>query len=114
MWLLPLLRLRENGFAVEVVAAPDFAEVGRKAGVPADREGCHTVFIGDYVVSGHVPIEVVPQAAGRGPRNCGLDATGDAGGLTGDARPQDRGVHDLRLYPAREAANHLRDALTAT
>lgn len=49
--------LRRHGFTVTVEPTNDLAEISRKAGVPPDLEGCHTAFIGDYVVDGHVPIE---------------------------------------------------------
>jgi hypothetical protein len=32
--------LSAAGFAVEVIETPDFAEIGRKAGVPEELEGC--------------------------------------------------------------------------
>ena len=80
--------IRENGFTVEVVAAPEFAEVGRKAGVPAELEGCHTVFIGDYVVSGHVPIEVVRKMLGEAPAIAGLTLPGMPAGSPGMPGPK--------------------------
>ena len=80
--------LRENGFAVEVIATPEFAQVGRKAGVPAEFEGCHTVFIGDYVVSGHVPIEVVRKMLGEAPAIVGLTLPGMPAGSPGMPGPK--------------------------
>ena len=51
--------LRENGFTVEVKPTHDLAQISREAGIPDDFQGCHTAFLDDYVVSGHVPIDVV-------------------------------------------------------
>ena len=42
--------LRQNGFDVEVKPTNDLAEISSKAGVPADFQGCHTMFIDGYVV----------------------------------------------------------------
>ena len=53
--------LRENGFTVEVKPTHDLAQISRDAGIPDDFQGCHTTFLGDYVVSGHVPIDVVSK-----------------------------------------------------
>jgi hypothetical protein len=75
--------LRGNGFAVEVVATSDFAEIGRKAGVPEDIEGCHAVFIGDYVVSGHVPVEVVRRLLAERPTIAGVTLPGMPAGSPG-------------------------------
>src|SRR5205807_8284318 len=51
--------LRGHEFAVTVKATPDLSEISRKAGIPAELQGCHTAFIGDYVVDGHVPVESI-------------------------------------------------------
>lgn len=51
--------LRENGFNVDVKPTNDLLEISRKAGVPEDMQGCHTMFIDGYVVDGHVPVNVV-------------------------------------------------------
>jgi len=53
--------LRHHGFAVTVKATPDLSEISRKAGIPAELQGCHTAFIGDYVVDGHVPVEAIKK-----------------------------------------------------
>src|ERR1700686_1603192 len=51
--------LRRHGFAVTTNPTNDLAEISRKAGIPAELQGCHTAFIGDYVVDGHVPVEAI-------------------------------------------------------
>src|SRR5882757_8558753 len=51
--------LRQNGFEVEVHETNDLADISRKAGVPAKFQGCHTMFVNDYVVDGHVPISSI-------------------------------------------------------
>jgi hypothetical protein len=75
--------LSAAGFAVEVIETPDFAEIGRKAGVPEELEGCHAVFIGDYVVSGHVPIEVVQKMLAEKPPIAGVTLPGMPAGSPG-------------------------------
>jgi hypothetical protein len=75
--------LSAAGFAVEVIETAEFAEIGRKAGVPEDLEGCHAVFIGDYVVSGHVPIEVVQKVLAEKPAIAGVTLAGMPAGSPG-------------------------------
>ena len=53
--------LNENGFDVEVVDRDDMATTNREHGVPPNLASCHTMTIGDYVVVGHVPAEVVTK-----------------------------------------------------
>ena len=51
--------LRENGFTVTVIPTYEIVEMSREAGIPDDFQGCHLTFIDKYVVSGHVPIDMV-------------------------------------------------------
>lgn len=51
--------LRQHDFTVTSKATTDLAEISHKAGIPPDLQGCHTAFIGDYVVDGHVPVEAI-------------------------------------------------------
>src|SRR5947208_15626920 len=53
--------LRRHGVTVTAKATNDLSEISRKAGIPPDLQGCHTAFIGDYVVDGHVPREAITQ-----------------------------------------------------
>ncbi len=53
--------LRHHGFEVTAKATNDLAEISRKAGIPPDLQGCHTAFIGDYVVDGHVPVAAIDK-----------------------------------------------------
>jgi hypothetical protein len=75
--------LRASGFEVEVVPTPEFAEIGRKAGVPESLEGCHAVFVGDYVVSGHVPVEIVRRLLDERPAIAGVTLAGMPAGSPG-------------------------------
>jgi hypothetical protein len=51
--------LRQHGFAVTVTATPELSDISRKAGIPSELQGCHTAFVGGYVVDGHVPVEAI-------------------------------------------------------
>jgi hypothetical protein len=78
--------LRHNGFAVTAKATHDLAEISRKAGIPAELQGCHTSFIGDYVVDGHVPVEAIKKLLAEHPPIKGITLPGmplGSPGMTG-------------------------------
>jgi hypothetical protein len=77
--------LRNNGFTVEVKPTNDLAEISRKAGVPAELEGCHTAFIGGYVIDGHVPVNVVRKLLTERPAIAGISLPGMPMGSPGMA-----------------------------
>ncbi len=68
--------LRNNGFAVEVKPTFELARISRDSGIPDDVQGCHTSFMGDYVVSGHVPLDVVNKMLEERPNIVGLTLPG--------------------------------------
>lgn len=78
--------LRQNGFAVDVKPTNDLAEISRKAGVPEQFQGCHTMFVDGYVVDGHVPVDVVKKLLSERPTVAGITLPGmplGAPGMTG-------------------------------
>ena len=77
--------LRDNGFSVDVKATNDLAEISRKAGVPEDLEGCHTMFIDGYVIDGHVPVNVIRKLLAERPAIAGISLPGMPMGSPGMA-----------------------------
>lgn len=75
--------LRRNGFDVTVKPTHDLANISRKAGVPADLEGCHTMFVDGYVVDGHVPVDVVRRLLSERPPIAGISLPGMPAGSPG-------------------------------
>jgi hypothetical protein len=75
--------LRHQGFEVTSKPTNDLAEISRKAGVPADLQGCHTAFIMDYVVDGHVPVEAIEKLLAERPRINGITLPGMPAGSPG-------------------------------
>ena len=80
--------LNENGFQVEVKPTNDLAEISRKAGVPEELEGCHTMFVGGYVVDGHVPVEIVRRLLAEKPTIAGITLPGMPSGTPGMGGPK--------------------------
>ncbi len=79
--------LRQNGFQVDVKPSNDLAEISRKAGVPSDLEGCHTMFVEGYVIDGHVPVDVIRKLLAEKPSIAGITLPGmpmGSPGMVGD------------------------------
>ena len=75
--------LRENGFAVDVRPANDLAQISQNAGVPENLQGCHTMFVDNYVVDGHVPVSVIRKLLSERPKIAGITLPGMPEGSPG-------------------------------
>jgi hypothetical protein len=75
--------LRQNDFEVDVNATNDLTEISQKAGVPETMQGCHTMFVGDYVVDGHVPVSVIRKLLSERPAIAGITLPGMPEGSPG-------------------------------
>jgi hypothetical protein len=75
--------LRRNGFVVEVKATNDLAEISRKAGVPEEFQGCHTMFVEGYVIDGHVPVNTIRKLLSEHPAIAGITLPGMPSGSPG-------------------------------
>jgi hypothetical protein len=80
--------LRKNGFQVDVKPTNDLAEISRNAGVPETLEGCHTKFVGGYVVDGHVPVEIIRKLLAEKPVIAGITLPGMPSGSPGMVGPK--------------------------
>jgi hypothetical protein len=75
--------LEKSGFQVDLKPTNDLAEISRSAGVPEEFEGCHTMFIGNYVVDGHVPVEIIGRLLDEKPQISGITLPGMPSGSPG-------------------------------
>jgi hypothetical protein len=75
--------LQQNGFQVDVKPTNDLAEISSKAGVPAELEGCHTMFVEGYVVDGLVPVDVIQKLLKEKPAIAGITLPGMPAGALG-------------------------------
>lgn len=64
--------LEDNGYNVEVNTTKDMDSIKSEYGVPVDMESCHTAIFGDYVVEGHIPLEVVDELLASNPEIRGI------------------------------------------
>ena len=75
--------LKQNGFDVELKPTNDLAQISAKAGVPADLEGCHTMFIDGYAFDGLAPVDIVKKVLAEHPAIAGVTLAGMPTGAPG-------------------------------
>lgn len=68
--------LEKNGFAVESVNMPDLSAVKTKYGVKPQLQACHTAIVGNYVVEGHVPADLIKKVLTERPKVLGIAVPG--------------------------------------
>lgn len=79
--------MREAGFEVEAHDVNDLAEVKSRFGVFPQHQSCHTAKVGDYVVEGHVPADLVRKLLREQPEVAGLAVPGMPRGSPGMEMP---------------------------
>jgi hypothetical protein len=75
--------LRKEGFDVKAKPTNDLAEISRRAGIPEELQGCHTMFVDGYVVDGLVPIDIVKKLLAERPAIRGITLPGMPAGAIG-------------------------------
>ncbi len=68
--------LEDNGFAVDVTDLNDVTPVKIKAGLTPALASCHTAFVDDYVIEGHVPADDIKRLLSQAPAARGLSVPG--------------------------------------
>ncbi|HVF38327.1 MAG TPA: DUF411 domain-containing protein [Gemmatimonadaceae bacterium] len=68
--------LEKNGFKVESFDMPDMSLIKQKHAVTGELQSCHTALVGDYVVEGHVPADVIRRLLKEKPAVAGLAVPG--------------------------------------
>ena len=68
--------LEENGFEVEVTETNNLNPIKADAGLTPALASCHTAFIGDYVIEGHVPASDIQRLLAEAPKATGLSVPG--------------------------------------
>lgn len=75
--------LEENGFEVEVTDTNNINPIKIDAGVTRSLASCHTGFVGDYVIEGHVPADDIHRLIAQAPKARGLSVPGMPAGSPG-------------------------------
>lgn len=80
--------MKTQGFAVTVENRDEFTALKRSNGVTRDLESCHTAFVGNVVIEGHVPADLVKKLLAEKPAGVkGLSAPGMPMGSPGMEGP---------------------------
>lgn len=79
--------LRANGFEAREENTADLAPIKRRFQVPDALQGCHTAVVGDYVVEGHVPADLIQRLLRERPAVLGLAVPGMPAGAPGMETP---------------------------
>lgn len=75
--------LEENGFEVDVTDTNDMNTIKQDAGLTPQLASCHTAFIDDYVIEGHVPATDIRRLVEKKPMAHGLSVPGMPAGSPG-------------------------------
>jgi hypothetical protein len=68
--------LRENGFTVEPRDVVNLNRIKLDNGITPETASCHTAFVGDYVVEGHVPADAIRRLLAERPDIKGITVPG--------------------------------------
>ncbi len=68
--------LEQNGFKVELKPTNDLARISASLGVPDNLQGCHSVVIGNYVVDGFIPVDLIKKMLAERPAITGISLPG--------------------------------------
>lgn len=68
--------LEENGFKVDATNTNDMGTIKANAGLIPGLGSCHTAFVGDYVIEGHVPASDIKRLINEAPKATGLSVPG--------------------------------------
>jgi hypothetical protein len=79
--------MQKAGFAVTSENSTDMTGIKKKLGVPDSLSSCHTAVVGDYLVEGHVPADVVQIMLKEKPAARGLAVPGMPMGSPGMEGP---------------------------
>lgn len=53
--------LENNGVNVRTVTTSNTNNIKNNFNIPSDKRSCHTMKMGDYVIEGHMPLEVIDK-----------------------------------------------------
>lgn len=92
--------LEDHGFTVEVVDMPDLRGLKAKHGIGPALASCHTAFIDDYLVEGHVPADLIERLLVERPAVAGLAVPGMPVGSPGMEGPR-RAPYEVLAFDAQ-------------
>lgn len=94
------LGLQADGFIVTLTDDSELDKRRSLAGVPPELAGCHTAFLGGYVIEGHVPSEDIVRLLKEKPRALGIAVAGMPMGSPGMETDGAKDAYDVMLFTA--------------
>ena len=99
-------QMRRAGFPVEVHEMSDLSGLKADAGVPPRLQSCHTATVGDYVLEGHVPADLVKKMLEEKPEIAGLAVPGMPRGSPGMEMPNGaKDAYDVVAFTAEGSSS---------
>lgn len=92
--------LEDNGFEVEVSEVDNVTPVKIEAGLTPALASCHTAFINDYVIEGHVPADDIKRLLSQAPQARGLSVPGMPAGSPGMEMGDRKDPYQVLLFNA--------------
>ncbi len=92
--------LTANGFEVTMKDDTELDKRRAAAGVPADIAGCHTAYMSDYIIEGHVPAVDIIRFLAERPDARGLAVPGMPVGSPGMESDGAADKYDVMLFMA--------------
>jgi hypothetical protein len=92
--------LENNGFEVDVSEVDNVTPVKIKAGLTPALSSCHTAFINDYVIEGHVPADDIKRLLSQAPQARGLSVPGMPAGSPGMEMGDRKDPYQVLLFNA--------------
>lgn len=92
--------LQKAGFNVTMFDDADLDQRRSREGVPADLAGCHTAYVGDYIIEGHVPAEDIIRLLEEKPQARGLAVAGMPLGSPGMEADGAKDAYNVMLFMA--------------
>ena len=80
--------LKTNGFSVEIHDQTNMSPIKNELGVPSKLQSCHTAKVGDYIIEGHVPADLITRLLKEKPNVKGLAVPGMPMGSPGMEGPR--------------------------
>jgi len=90
--------MKAAGFKVQVQDMDDLTEIKQASGVPVRIRTCHTAVVGNYVVEGHVPADLVKKMLSEKPKVTGIAVPGMPIGSPGMESGTEKAPHDVVLF----------------
>jgi hypothetical protein len=90
--------MKAAGFKVQVQDMDDLTEIKQASGVPIPIRTCHTAVVGNYVVEGHVPADLVKKMLNEKPKMAGIAVPGMPVGSPGMESGSEKQPHDVILF----------------